>query len=263
MKRKIIAVIVLLLAGGAVWWWRTYRRAPTEEGPAYETAQVERGELLIQATAPGVLEPLTTVEVKSRSGGEIKRIYVEPGDFVRAGDSIAQLDPTELQSQVDQRSAQVQSANARLEQARLSVDTQTVTTKTSLAQAEAGLQAAQARVRQAEEQLKLTREQVDADVKQSEASLVASQARLREAEAQLKAQPQLTETSIAQSRASLKAAEEDVNRLLAGARPQEVTQAQATVIQTIAPPIRWPRGRVSRWRPAGISCARVFMDASR
>jgi len=234
MKRKIIAgVLILLVLGGGAWWLRR-RRAAAEEKPEIVTATVTRGDLVVEVTAPGVLEPLTTVEVKSRSGGEITHIFVEPGDYVHAGDKIAQLDPTELQSQVDQRAAQVRSARARLEQARLTAESEAASSKATLAQAEASLEAARARVKQAREQLALTREQANADVKQAEASLEAAKARLAEAEAQAKAQPQLTDTQIAQNRAAVKAAEEELNSLLAGSRPQEIARAEAAVRQAQA-----------------------------
>ncbi len=234
MKRKIIVTIaVIVILGWGVWWW-THRRALKTEEEEIATVKVERGSLVVEVTAPGVLEPLTTVEVKSRSGGEIKRIYVEPGDLVHAGDLIAQLDPTELQNQVDQRAAQVTSARARVEQARYGAQREAVNSKTTLEEAEAGVASARARLRQAESALKLARATSEADVRQAEASLAAARARLKEAERQRDAQPQITETSVAQSRAALKAAEEDLNRLRAGARSQEVVQAEAALQQAQA-----------------------------
>ena len=231
MNRKLIGIIivVVVIAGLAVWHLRGKRKAAEEQQPEIATAKVERGDLLVTVSAAGTLEPLTTVEVKPQSGGEITRIYVEPGDYVRAGDLIAQLDATQLQTQVDQARAAVDSARAQTQQAALQAESQVVTSDTGIEQAKAGVQTARARLRQAEAQYKLTSESSAADVRQAQASLDAARARLAQAQAQEGAQPALSESAVEQAQAGVTSAQEDLNRLLAGSRPQEIVQAEAAV----------------------------------
>jgi len=107
MKRRIIIVTVVVVLVAVVTGLWLVRRNRRHQQAAAEllTATVTRGPLRVTVSATGVLEPLTTIEVKSRSGGEIKRMFVEAGDYVRAGQLIAQIDPTTLQRQVDQARA--------------------------------------------------------------------------------------------------------------------------------------------------------------
>ncbi|MCD6359323.1 MAG: biotin/lipoyl-binding protein, partial [Armatimonadetes bacterium] len=109
MNKRIIAGIVVaaVVIVGAVLALRERGGEPENGRPEQATAKVQRGDLRVTVAASGVLEPLTTVEVKPRAGGEITRIYVEPGDYVHQGDLIAQLDPTQVDLQVAQAWAQV------------------------------------------------------------------------------------------------------------------------------------------------------------
>lgn len=256
--KQIVVFVVILAAVAGIWGWRRSVRERTKK-PALVTAPVERGPLTVSVSATGVLQPLTTVDVKSRSGGEITHLYVEPGDRVVAGQMIAQLDPTPLRRQVEQSRAGVRSSEARVAQARLNAQLQVTQSATTLEQGQAGLETAHARVKQAETQLAQAGQTADADIMQAQASVSAAEARLKQAEAQYQAQPQLvaasiaqseaaltqaqaqyqaqpqlTGASIAQSEASLKATQEDLAQLLAGSRPQEIAQAEASVRQAQA-----------------------------
>jgi len=230
MKKRATIIIVVLVALAAGWWLIRHRRAKAQPEEEYiETARVERGPLVVTVEAPGKLEPLTTVEVKSRVGGEIKKLYVDRGDRVKAGQLIAQIDPRQVESQVAQRQAEVDAARARLEQAKLNAENEQAAYEAALKQAQAAYDAAVARVRQAEEQLRLARESSQAQITQAKASLEAAKARLEQARTRAKAQPAITDATIAQRKAAVAAAQENLNRLLAGSRPQEIAEAEAAV----------------------------------
>lgn len=231
MSKRVIAGIILLLvvAAGAFVLWRSRAPKPEEKPAAESTAKVERGDLRVTVSAAGVLEPLTTVEVKSRAGGEITRIYVEPGDYVHRGDLIAQLDPTQVNLQVAQARAQVDSARAGLGQASLQASSQAVASQTTLQQAQAAVETAQARLKQAQEQYQMTRVSADQEVRQARASLEAAEARLAEARAQAAAQPALSSAAVEQAKSDLRAAEQSLQELLAGNRPEEIARARAAV----------------------------------
>ncbi len=230
-KRVIVGIIIVaVVIVGAIFFLRGRGGGATEEEQPEEMAvKVERGSLQVTVSASGVLEPLTTVEVKPRAGGEITRIYVEPGDYVRQGDLIAQLDPTQVDLQVSQAQAQLDSARASADQASLQAASQAVTSETTLVQAHAGVDSANARLRQSQEQYDMTRVSADADVKQAQAALDSARAKLAEAKAQNAAQPTLSNAAVEQAKADLRSSQENLNELLAGARPQEITRAQATV----------------------------------
>lgn len=89
-------------------------RGETEEVQA-DTARVERQDLEIRAEASGQIEPLRVVEVKSRVGGELRRITVETGDEVSQGTLIAEIDPRDLRNALEQAEADIALARARVE----------------------------------------------------------------------------------------------------------------------------------------------------
>lgn len=233
MKRWIGIIILVVIVGGLV-WWRMKGRQPEEGEALTQTATVERGDLRVTVAATGVLEPLTTVEVKSRSGGEIREMYVEAGDYVQAGDLIAQLDPTDLQTQVDQAAAQVDAAMARVGQARYSADAQQEQTFSGIDEARASVAAARARLAQSEATLDQTRRTTEQAIEQARARVTSARAGLSQAIAQEEAQPELTRADIRQAEASLERAKQDLAALEAGNRPQEIAQARARVAEANA-----------------------------
>lgn len=233
MKRWIVIIAVVAIVGGTAWWYFRGKQ-PVEEEEEMSTVAVERGDLRVTVAATGVLEPLTTVEVKSRSGGEIDKMYVEAGDYVQAGDLIAQLDPTDLQTAVDEAAAQVDAANARVAQAGYSADAQGEQTVSSIDEARASVAASRARLEQSEANLDQTRRTSEQAVEQARARLASARARLEEARAQEEAQPELTRADIRSAEAALDRAKQDLAVLEEGTRPQEIAQAQARVSEAQA-----------------------------
>jgi HlyD family secretion protein len=89
-------------------------RGETEEIQT-DTARVERQDLEIRAEASGQIEPLRVVEVKSRVGGELRRITIETGDELGQGTLIAEIDPRDLRNALEQAEADIALAQARVE----------------------------------------------------------------------------------------------------------------------------------------------------
>lgn len=85
--------------------------APT--APAYETAAVERGPIVVIVEAAGVIEPISTVEVKSKASGEILELGAEIGDTVERGRLLVRIDPRTPQNRVAQAEAELNAARAR------------------------------------------------------------------------------------------------------------------------------------------------------
>lgn len=85
---------------------------------APQTVQVQRRNLVLRAEASGQVEPIRTVEVKSKAGGEILRVHVETGDYVEAGTLLAEVDPRDVQNALDQAEADLASAQVQLRTSR-------------------------------------------------------------------------------------------------------------------------------------------------
>ncbi|MGI9076638.1 MAG: efflux RND transporter periplasmic adaptor subunit [Gemmatimonadaceae bacterium] len=86
-----------------------------DEKPRIQTATVERRDIVIDAQATGVVEPINVVEVKSKASGQIVRMPVETGTFVKPGDLLVQVDTRDVRNQYDQTAADVRAAEARVQ----------------------------------------------------------------------------------------------------------------------------------------------------
>jgi HlyD family secretion protein len=88
----------------------------------YETATVERRPLVLVVEAAGVIEPVRTVEIKSKASGEILELGADTGDTVQAGALLARIDPRTPRNRMDQATAQWNAARARRTNARSQLD---------------------------------------------------------------------------------------------------------------------------------------------
>src|SRR5205809_2563874 len=94
-----------------------------QAAPTYEAVPVSRRTLVVSASASGAIEPVLTVDVKSKASGEIIEMNVQTGDDVKAGQLLASIDPriprnSLAQAQANLQVAQAQLANAKAQLAR-------------------------------------------------------------------------------------------------------------------------------------------------
>ena len=99
-----VAVIAyLLLSGGK-----------KEEKIKFETAKVEQGNIQTTITATGTIEPVTSVTVGTQVSGIVSRLYVDYNSVVKKGQVIAELDKTNLISELNAQKANLSSAQSSL-----------------------------------------------------------------------------------------------------------------------------------------------------
>lgn len=82
------------------------------------TAPVTKGDLRVYLSALGSVTPLNTVTVRSRAVGELVAIHFTEGQFVKAGDLLAEIDPRAYQVALEQAEGQLARDQALLENAR-------------------------------------------------------------------------------------------------------------------------------------------------
>jgi HlyD family secretion protein len=112
-----------ILAGGAavatvvavVFLWILPRTRAEEV--AYRTDAVQKGDVRVQVIATGTLNPVTTVLVGSQISGTVSAMYADFNSHVKAGQVVAQIDPTFLQAQVAQNEADLERAQVTVRQA--------------------------------------------------------------------------------------------------------------------------------------------------
>lgn len=110
-----IVVGVLVLAGAAVGVRAALK--PSKDIDPSKLAAIEKGSIAKSVVATGKIEPRSTVEVKSKASGIVKKLYVDYGDFVKQGQVLAELDKEELQARLRESKANVQAAEAAEEAA--------------------------------------------------------------------------------------------------------------------------------------------------
>ncbi len=105
----IIALVVIFGVYQAV--------KPKTYNYVYVAEAAGSGEVVRNVTASGKLRALNTFKVGAEVSGQVTRVYVDFNTPVRAGQVLAEIDPTRLQARVQQARAQVASAQAALAQA--------------------------------------------------------------------------------------------------------------------------------------------------
>jgi HlyD family secretion protein len=85
-------------------------------GPSVDVEQVVRQDFVQTVVASGRVETPHRVEVGVTITGVVRRVAVREGDEVKAGDTLLELDPTELRAALDQAQRAAQGASARVRQ---------------------------------------------------------------------------------------------------------------------------------------------------
>ena len=109
-KRKWMALGAILTAI-AIFAAFSYEHKPAAQ---YFTAKAEHGDVRDIVQATGAIQAVTTVQVGSQVSGTIQKLFVDFNSKVKAGQVIAQIDPSLLQGTVLQAEADLQNSEANL-----------------------------------------------------------------------------------------------------------------------------------------------------
>jgi HlyD family secretion protein len=110
----LILIAAVIVAG--VWGLSALRGASTGIDPG-RLATVERGTLVVSVVATGKVEPITTVEIKSKANGIIERLLVDVDHLVEPSQVLAELDKENLNARLREARANLQAADAAREAA--------------------------------------------------------------------------------------------------------------------------------------------------
>lgn len=167
------ALLLLLAAGGSAWYWTSASGGPK---PLVVTAM--RGDVEDFVTALGTLQPNISVDVGAQVTGQLKKLYVQPGDAVKEGQLLAEIDAPVFVAKVDaDRALLANYGSQRLEKesnlilAKIQSDRQ-MRLKAENATSQEAYDIAQAALRAAEAQIKV----VSAQIEQTQSSLRANMA---------------------------------------------------------------------------------------
>ena len=104
----IAAVVVILIA------WSFLRGGKKEEKVSFETAKVEKSDIHTSITATGTIEPVTSVTVGTQVSGIVSKLYVDYNSVVKKGQVIAELDRTNLISELNTAKANLASSESSM-----------------------------------------------------------------------------------------------------------------------------------------------------
>ena len=122
-RRRIPAwayVLAALLLMGGVWvGWPRQQNANVAKSAAppsvpVTVASVTKVDFPVYLTGLGTVQGFNTVTVRTRVDGQINQIAFKEGQFVKAGDLIAQIDPRPFQAALDQANAKKAQDEANL-----------------------------------------------------------------------------------------------------------------------------------------------------
>ncbi|WP_312365849.1 HlyD family secretion protein [Ensifer sp.] len=202
----ILGLAVLALAGG-YYAWQNLDRNALPAGIASGNGRIEAVE----------------IDISTKTPGRIKEIMVDEGDFVTAGQVLAQMDTVQLEAHKRQAEAQQQRAIVGVEAAKNLVtqrEAEKAAAEAVLAQRRAQLDAAERRLARSEQLVKTstvsqqvldddraTAEGARAAAKAAEASLAASDAAINSAKSQVID----AQASVEAAKASVESIDADIN----------------------------------------------------
>ena len=138
-----IGLLVLLIILGLCWWlWPSASKQAGAEQPAGHTSrsgmmrpgfggstqavpvrvsEVTRGDFAVYFKALGTVTALNTINVRSRVGGELVKVYFKEGQMVKAGELLAEIDPRSYQNALLQAEGTLMQNQAQLKNAQVDV----------------------------------------------------------------------------------------------------------------------------------------------
>lgn len=112
-RKSGITLLIVIGVVAIVLVWK-FAFAKHENEIVYTTEAVTRGDIENLVTATGTLQPQDYVDVGAQVSGQLKKLHVEVGSEVKAGDLLAEIDATVYAAKVDATRAQLQNQKAQL-----------------------------------------------------------------------------------------------------------------------------------------------------
>jgi HlyD family secretion protein len=119
-KKVVIGIVVLVVIAGIVFGLTVFKRN-NGNGPQYDKAAIDRGNITALVDTTGTLNPVTIVDVGSQVSGKILKIYVDFNSLVKQGQLLAEIDQLPFLTKVQQNEANYLSFKASLEKSKVTL----------------------------------------------------------------------------------------------------------------------------------------------
>ncbi len=112
-KRNItIAIAAIVVIGAALFFFMGKKK---DTKVSFETAKAQTTTIKTSVTATGTIEPVTSVTVGTQVSGIVSHLYVDYNSVVKKGQVIAELDRTNLMSELNSAKANFSSAQSEMQ----------------------------------------------------------------------------------------------------------------------------------------------------
>ena len=199
MKKLIISLLVIATLAMAWYLIKSYKEEAIYRNPAFSSGN-------------GRLEA-TEINIAAKLAGKIEQVLVDEGDYVKAGQTLVQMQTNTLVAELEQANAQIKVKEAELEQAKAQVEVE----EASLAAAKSSLAAAVSTMNNAKSRYDRSKELLEKDVtsrqtfENDEALYQSACADVDTANANIKS----VEAAIDSDKAAILAAKADADRIQA------------------------------------------------
>src|SRR5688572_576396 len=173
----LYALAAAAIAAAGLGYWQL---GGSTQQVAYVTAPAKIGDITVEVSATGTLQPLIQVDISSELSGVMRSVAVEENQRVKQGEVLAELDTVRLSAQVERAEASVEAAEAKV------MESKTTLTETQQAftRAEQLLKRGMTS-EQALDTATAARDRANANVAMAEANLAIAAAELKQQQADL------------------------------------------------------------------------------
>jgi len=193
-KKLVIGVLIIVVLGAVAYANLNFKRTT---GIEVNVEKIALRDLEAIVSASGKIRPQRSVNVSAETMGKVVGLAVNEGDIVKAGQFLLQIDPRNLQTQVNRTGASLAAARSQLAETRTSVEN------------------ARTNLKVAQDNLERQRELFKAGLTPRETlDRAESDVRLRQSDVAQREQSVITqETRIKQEEANVENAQYDLNKV--------------------------------------------------
>jgi RND family efflux transporter MFP subunit len=84
--------------------------------------EVKKGDIVVKVNMTGTIEPYVAIDLKSRIDGRIERLLVDKGDRVKKGDTLIEIDKTELTGKIKEAETNLSLAELSLTDSKIRLE---------------------------------------------------------------------------------------------------------------------------------------------
>lgn len=119
--KKIVLLLVIVVIGTGAWLslsGKSEAQKKEAAGASKTFARVEKRDISFSIELSGDVTPASQLEVKSEVGGKLKVLHVEPGQVVKEGEVLVEVDDRDLLTEKESALTEIEGAKLTMEKTR-------------------------------------------------------------------------------------------------------------------------------------------------